>query len=301
MVINCPLIIDGPFAPVANIGMALAGSLSHGSLYGDIFHVRSTADAINIAYTSVPLRPHQDLAYYESMPGLQLLHCVAMGSHIAGGESVLIDCLAAAEEFRRIAPHHFRALCCSPASFVKQREGASMMYQRAHIVLKEDSNMNDFDREIVAVNWSPPFEGPLCLPLHQSRSYFAAYAAFEQMLDNALTTPLLDDNQGSKELGRKLLDQCSQYAEEHTWEHRLGPGDMLVFNNRRMLHGRRGFSVQKGSLTTVSSNTADRHLVGAYTNIDDTLNQYRVLCRSRGNGSLCGSMLNSGHGTSSFP
>ena len=33
-------------------------------------------EPINIAYSGVKLIPHMDLVYYESPPGLQLLHCL---------------------------------------------------------------------------------------------------------------------------------------------------------------------------------------------------------------------------------
>ena len=63
--------------PVTALGKLLSGgTLSHGSLYGDFFHVESVPNANNIAYTSEALPPHQDLTYYESKPFLQLLHCI---------------------------------------------------------------------------------------------------------------------------------------------------------------------------------------------------------------------------------
>lgn len=40
------------------------------------FDVVSTPDPINIAYSSVHLDLHMDLAYYESPPGLQVFNCV---------------------------------------------------------------------------------------------------------------------------------------------------------------------------------------------------------------------------------
>jgi len=51
--------------PVARVAMAATSGcrLSHGALYGDVFHVRAgERDAINAAYTSDGLRMHQDLA-----------------------------------------------------------------------------------------------------------------------------------------------------------------------------------------------------------------------------------------------
>jgi gamma-butyrobetaine dioxygenase len=251
-------------APVAVVGRLLAGSLSHGALYGDTFHVKSVPNAKNIAYTSVPLSPHQDLAYYESKPGLQFLHCIS-NENVEGGESVLIDAMAAAEEFRRIAPMHFEILTKCSATFVKQREGADMIYRRPHIVVDDLDN-------IVSVNWSPPFEGPLCLQPDSMVDYYRAYAALERMLDNSL--PKDHDDYA---LPPKLANLLSQYANKYTWERRLEAGEMLVFSNLRMLHGRRGFSF-------CGDDGGGRHLMGAYTNIDDTLNRYRVLLRDRCSG-----------------
>ena len=51
----------------------------------------------------------------------------------------------------------------------------------------------------------------------------------------------------------------------------------------------------------VSFEESQRHLVGCYTNIDDTLNSYRVLLREKGFASATPTLLNVGNGTTSFP
>ena len=38
--------------------------------------MESVEDPINISNTDVELEAHMDLEYYQSPPGLQLLHCV---------------------------------------------------------------------------------------------------------------------------------------------------------------------------------------------------------------------------------
>lgn len=214
--------------PVANIAKAMSGgSLSHGALYDNIFHVRvGEANAKNVAYTSVSLCPHQDLVYYESPPGIQLLHCVANGKDVLGGESTLIDGMAAAYRLREIRPESFECLVKCPATFVKQRDGACMTYRRPHIALAEEGytrqkSENLFGEEIVAVHWSPPFEGPVVLPPDDVDRYYEAYSDFEQLIDNSLRS----DSDSSEDL--------RHYANEYTWEKKLLPGEMLVFNNRR--------------------------------------------------------------------
>ncbi len=57
-------------------------------------------------------------------------------------------------------------------------------------------------------------------------------------------------------------------------EFRLKPGDTMVFNNRRMLHGRSAF--------TASSPTSNRILHGCYVNVDEFASQYQYLCRALG-------------------
>ncbi|CAB9510160.1 Gamma-butyrobetaine dioxygenase [Seminavis robusta] len=258
---------------VAKVGRAMSGgSLSHGTLYGDLFHVRSMPHALNIAYTSVPLSPHQDLTYFESKPGMQLLQCVRR-EQIRGGESVLVDAIAAAEHLRQVAPPElFQTLCRAHATFGKQRPGADMVYHRPHIVLGGSMG------QVVAVHWSPPFEGPpLEIPQDALEDYLMAYAAFERLLDDQLFSS--SSNQTSSAFLPPDLDaMLHQYACDYTWERALEPGDILVFNNQRMLHGRRGFELLEDA-NKDEHNVIHRHLAGCYTNIDDTINTYRVLLR----------------------
>lgn len=256
---DTPLIATGSDASIRKLGTLLSGSLSHGALYGDIFQIKSISSAINIAYTNVTLPPHIDMGYYESPPGLQLLHCIS--NDVTGGQSILIDALAAAHAFRWLCPDHFEILTICSATFVKQREGVDMVYRRPHIVLQGD--------EIVGVNWSPPFEGPLNIPAHLVDDYYVAYCAFQKIVDKNL---LLEH--GSHALSPHCQKMLNEYAKEYTWERQLVPGEVLVFNNRRMLHGRRSFCMNKSS-------TVGRHITGCYTNIDESMSHYRVLRRER--------------------
>ncbi len=51
---------------------------------GTIFDVVSTHNPINIAYSNMALDLHQDLPYYESPPGVQLLHCLKFSPSVTG-------------------------------------------------------------------------------------------------------------------------------------------------------------------------------------------------------------------------
>ena len=118
--------------------------------------------------------------------------------------------------------------------------------------------MKETDGEIVGVNWSPPFEGPLSLEPDQVRPYYRAYAAFEYMLDKSLPVPDVD---GEHLLSRDEILEFANYARKNTWECRLKPGEMLVFSNRRMVHGRKGFysKVSLGMRNTDANDHDDPH------------------------------------------
>jgi hypothetical protein len=153
-----------------------------------------------------------------------------------------------------------------------------MMYRRPHIVIDDTG-------AVVSVNWSPPFEGPLSVSPDFVEGYYRAYTAFERMVDNSLPKEHTD-------IDPTLMKELTDYAEKYTWERRLETGEIIVFNNARMLHGRRGYSFN-------GADVGDRHLLGCYTNLDDTLNRYRVLQREKhGEGS---SVRNAGNGTCGLP
>eukprot|EP00962_Isochrysis_galbana_P046224 scaffold18517_cov129-Isochrysis_galbana.AAC.1 len=88
-------------------------------IYGEAWDVVSSENAINIAYTGEYLGPHMDLCYYESPPGVQLLHCMEFPAEITGGESLLIDAFAVANALRKSDPQAFADLSRIPATFVK--------------------------------------------------------------------------------------------------------------------------------------------------------------------------------------
>ena len=256
---------------VAQLGKRLSGGrLSHGALYDDVFHVQAAAGnkGHNLAYTTHALPPHQDLTYYESKPFLQLLHCLS-NTNVKGGQSILMDAMAAAQEFQSLAPDFFDILTEVEATFLKQRSGADMISRKPHIVYAS-SNVGNSQKDVVAVHWSPPFEGPLLVEHHLVQDYAMAYAAFETMLDKHASIA-----KNNSSLAPELVSQLQDYAQTYTWEQSLKEGQILIFNNQRMLHGRREFE-----LTTTNSK---RHLTRCYTNVAETLSPYRLLLRQQRN------------------
>lgn len=88
-----------------------------------MFDVNFQPDAINVAYTKNFLPLHVDLAYLESPPGIQLLHCLRNDPQVDGGESILLDGWAVAQSMKKHYPLHFKTLSEIPATFDKIQTG----------------------------------------------------------------------------------------------------------------------------------------------------------------------------------
>eukprot|EP01060_Flectonema_neradi_P007345 TRINITY_DN150_c6_g1_i1.p1 TRINITY_DN150_c6_g1~~TRINITY_DN150_c6_g1_i1.p1 ORF type:complete len:427 (+),score=75.39 TRINITY_DN150_c6_g1_i1:74-1282(+) len=227
------------------------------TLYVTPFDVKATPKPINIAYTGERLAYHMDLPYYESPPGIQLLHCRQFSDEVEGGESNFLDAHAAAELLRRDHPEHFKTLCRVQAKFQKdhiQRENpAQFFYRRPHISTNSDG-------EVIAVFWSPPFEGNLEAPFGEHAAYYSAYNVFAD---------IIEDKQNTTDYG---------------YHFRLAEGEVVLFNNRRLLHGREAFKLGDGH----------RHLQGCYISIDDFLNKYHNLSLVHANDSTVAHSVGNG-------
>lgn len=210
-------------------------------IYGKTCDVYEMENPINAAYSNIELPLHEDLMYYESPPGLQLLHCIKFDSCVTGGESRFLDAFHATYGFRAAFPKHFSTLSTTPATFQKvhyERDyPVHMMYQRPHIQVNHRG-------EVIGVHWSPPFEGPLRVHPNLVEPYYQAYHKFAQWLQES----------------EDVIEFC------------MRPGDLISFNNRRVLHSRREFQLNGGQ----------RHLRCAYVNIDEFKSKYTYLSQVLG-------------------
>ena len=228
------------------------------TIYGDMFDVVAEPQPINLAYATVALELHCDLVYYESPPGLQLLHCRSFDACVAGGESTFMDGFLIAEELRRRRPADFATLTRVPATFQKihyaRASPAHIVAQRPHITLDRSvlpSGAPETAGAITGVFWAPPFEGPLRVPARDIDAYYSAHVAWNSTV-------------------------AELEAEGHLVEFRMEPGTVSVFNNRRMLHGRRSFSV--GGTVGAGTIRDARVLQGCYVHIDEFKSRLLTLC-----------------------
>jgi gamma-butyrobetaine dioxygenase len=203
--------------------------------FGVTFEVRSKpgAEAIDLAYTPMKLDPHTDNPYRSPVPGVQLLHCVA--NETTGGLSTLVDGFAVAETLRARDPEAFRILSTTLVRFLFRDKDTEMMSSAPLIELDAGGNVR-------IIRFSPRLDFVPLLPPAALSAYYRARQIFGQMLR-------------SNEFEVRFL---------------LNKGDLVMFDNCRLLHGRTGFDPQEGL----------RHLQGCYIDIDGPRSKYRVLQRT---------------------
>jgi gamma-butyrobetaine dioxygenase len=202
--------------------------------FGALFDVRSTPQAIDLAYTPLALDAHTDNPYRDPVPGVQLLHCLV--NETSGGLSTLVDGFAAAEHLRATDPEAFLQLSRTPVQF-RYRDADTELTASAPIIEL------DVAGSVRAVRFSPRLDFVPLLPQEELARFYRARRALDQLLRSS-----------ERELRFLLAD-----------------GDLMMFDNQRLLHGRTGFDPREGR----------RHLQGCYIDIDGPRSLYRVLRRRR--------------------
>jgi gamma-butyrobetaine dioxygenase len=212
--------------------VASAFGFTRDTNFGACFDVRSVPDASDLAYTPVSLDPHTDNPYRSPVPGVQLLHCLI--NETTGGLSTLVDGFAAAEALRGQDPEAFQLLARTPVRFRYRDTDTELVASASPIEL-------DGTGRLQAVNFSPRLDFVPLQPPQQLAAYFRARKAFDALLR-------------SPRFEIRFL---------------LGSGDLMMMDNRRLLHGRTAFDPREGL----------RHLQGCYIDIDGPRSTYRVLRR----------------------
>ena len=196
--------------------------------YGTLFDVRAEPDPINLAYTPVGLPAHTDNPYRDPCPTVQLLHCLRAAGE--GGASRFVDGHAAAEQLRAEARADFEMLTSTDVAFRFHGDGVDLRAQRPLIEL-------DRRGAVRAVSVNNRSMEPVALAPSASSRFYAAYRRFVEILDRP------------------------DFAIEIT----LQSGELVAFDNRRVLHGRRAFR-----------SAEPRHLQGCYIDMDAIRSAARI-------------------------
>ena len=203
--------------------------------FGAFFEVYSRPDSTDLAYRPVALGPHTDNPYRTPVPGIQLLQCLQ--NETSGGLSTLVDSLAVAAQLKAEDPAGFDLLSRVPVRFEYRDANTSLVAIKPMIE-------QDGSGEMLGVHYSPRLDDIPLMSEADTRSFHAA----------------------RRRLG--LLFEDPRYE----LRFKLDPGQMMMFDNNRVLHGRTAFDPSEGH----------RQLQGCYIDRDGPRSRYRVLQRRFG-------------------
>ena len=217
--------------------------------YGGFWDFTSEPNPIDTAYTDDYLPPHTDNTYFTDPAGLQLFHCLQPAT-AGGGESTFVDGFAAAQYLYDKFPQHYHALSTYPITSAALGSSAGSFYntasaRRGYPVFLHSSP-------------SPSITPPSPTNLAQIR--------WNNLDRISPTTPSFPNHTALK----------SWYGAAREWSRilespdflitvQLKPGEPVIFDNWRVLHGRLGFE-------------GKRRVCGAYVGMDD----FRARCRAMG-------------------
>lgn len=213
------------------------------TIWGDTFDVICQPvqnDPKHLAYTGMYLEHHTDMNYREKSPGLQLLHCLEAsddrGSHDYGGKSFFVDGFMVADWLRHNNPAAFHILSSTPVQFSISSHNMRYSQMSPIICVGKDGNPEE-------IHYNNRTMAPLQVPPQIVAPFYHAL----------------------REFANKMRDSGSELS------FHMVPGDLVSFNNRRVLHGRTSFDPMK----------VTRHLQGCYAELDEVLTRYRAVRNAR--------------------
>jgi len=206
--------------------------------FGEIWDVRALGlqDGQSLtnstANTTARLGPHTDLPTRETPPGFQFLHCV-QNEAPTGGYSTMTDGLALVDHIRTVHPSDYEALTSLNWIFFNRGRGIDHRWSGPLI------DISSPNAPLTLRAFYPVKAFPDMAPEDMPRAY-DAMARFYRLA----ATP------------------------EFMMEFPFAPGDVVAFDNRRVLHGRTEYLSQYG-----------RHLRGIYVDHDEVYSFARVQAR----------------------
>lgn len=223
----------------ADIALSLARTIGamRDTNFGPIWDVKAdvelagSADTNSTANTTLRLGPHTDLPTRETPPGFQFLHCYR--NETEGGYSTMADGMAVVAALRNEHPTHYESLSTLRWIFFNRGPGIDHRWSGPFIDLGVAGS------PLTLRAFYPVRAFPDMAPEDMPRAY-DAMACFSAMAAS------------------------DRFQMRYAFE----AGDMVAFDNRRILHGRDAFSA--GGL---------RHLRGIYIDHDEILSTTRVLNR----------------------
>ena len=221
--------------PIEEAGLRNVAALISGANEPDerrIFDVGGVSAPNNLGYINPSPQVYTDRPYRDPVPGFQLLHCVSAAGE--GGETIFVDGMAVAERLRAHDPDAFTTLSQMPILYRFEDATVELVAERTMIEV-------DTQGQFRAIYYNDRSIAPLPLKGPRLKKYYAAYRKLAELL-----------REPARSVGR-----CLQ------------PGDLVLFDNTRILHGHTASSMGAG------------HLQGCYIDADGLYSSLAMLSRKR--------------------
>ncbi|XP_075423404.1 gamma-butyrobetaine dioxygenase isoform X2 [Ascaphus truei] len=207
------------------------------TFYGNTWQVQDKVDANNVAYTSGKLSFHTDYPALQYPPGVQFLHCLKQAE--TGGESELVDGFYVCNKLREQNPEAFNILTSAQIDFTDTGvDYCDFSLQSKQRIIELDPN-----GKLLRINFNNATrDSVLDMPAEKVQPFYASLREFVDVMN----TP------------------------ENTFCYKMKPGQVVTFDNWRILHGRRSYQPSMGM---------SRHLEGSYLDWDVVMSRMRSLKR----------------------
>jgi gamma-butyrobetaine dioxygenase len=163
----------------------------------------------SVAFSDRRLVPHTDEPYRASPPGILLFYCLETCAE-GGGQSEFVDGFKVAEVLRGEDPEGFEVLASQRQGFRRHFEGDVDVQAEFPVI-----SLDEFGA-VAGVRVNDRVAAPLSIPHAQVVPFYRAY--------------------------RRLLELSGEA--DLTIARTLQPGDVAIFDNHRILHGRAGLDLK---------------------------------------------------------
>ena len=200
--------------------------------FGTTFNVRSEKNYNDLAYTNQYIAAHTDNPYRKPIPCIQLLHCIY--NEVKGGFSTVVDGFAVAEYLRKKHKIFFKLLTSVKIRFTYVSKDTILENWGETIELNKNGSVK-------RVRLSPRLDYVPVLKKDQLNQFYKARSFFIKLCNS-----------------KKFMIQF-----------KLEPGDLMIMDNYRTLHGRTSYNMSIG----------ERHLQGCYVDHDSVESNMKNLKR----------------------
>ncbi|XP_019332352.1 gamma-butyrobetaine dioxygenase isoform X2 [Alligator mississippiensis] len=205
------------------------------TFYGPTWQVQDKMDANNVAYTTGKLNFHTDYPVLQHPPGVQFLHCIKQTT--AGGESEVVDGFHVSRKLKQQNPQAFQILSSTLVDFTDVGVDYCDFSMQSKQKIIQINDRGEMDR----INYNNATRDTVFdISAEKVQPFYAALKEFVNLLNST----------------------------EHKVTYKMKPGDIVTFDNWRVLHGRGSYQSEK---------EIARHLEGAYADWDVIMSRLRCL------------------------